>query len=60
MDLIPKGEGAGIIIPVFVYREFVHVFPLTDEDFVKVNKSREGKKYSDKEAARNNIGNTKN
>jgi len=35
--LIPKDEGAGIMISAFVSREFGYGFPLTNEDLTRIN-----------------------
>ena len=52
MALIPKDEGAGVMISAFVSREFGYGFELNNEDLVKVDTYRRGKQYSDREAAR--------
>ena len=57
MALIPKDEGAGVMISAFVSREFGYGFELNNEDLVKVNTYRRGKQYSDRDAARKKMGN---
>ena len=60
MALILQDEVTGIMISEFVSREFGYGLALTDEDLVRVSKSREENEYSDMETARNKMGNSKN
>jgi hypothetical protein len=50
--MIPKDEGLGVMISAFVSREFIFGYCLSPQDLQKVNKEREGKHYSDKDAAK--------
>ena len=58
--LIPKDEGAGVMISAFQFRDlgFGHR-PLTDAELLEVNKRRAGTDYLDKEAALKIRGTTK-
>lgn len=49
--VIPKDEGAGLMISAFVSREFGFGMALTEANLEKVNRAREGKSYSDELAA---------
>ena len=57
-SMIPKDEGLGVMISAFVSREFGFGYYLSLDDLEKVNKKREGAKYSDEEAAKKITGNT--
>jgi len=57
-SMIPKDEGLGVMISAFVSREFGFGFYISLEDLEKVNKEREGKKYSDEDAAKKVLGNS--
>jgi hypothetical protein len=57
-SMIPKDEGLGIMISAFVSREFGFGFYILLEDLEKVNKKREGEKYSDEDAAKKVRGNS--
>jgi hypothetical protein len=59
-SMIPKDEGLGVMISAFVSREFGFGFAISLEDLEKVNKKREGKKYSDEDAAKKIRGNSSN
>ena len=50
--VIPKDEGPmGVMLSVFVSREFGFRMKLSDKDLVQVNKYRQGKHYRDRLAA---------
>ena len=49
--LIPKDEGAGVMISAFVSREYGFGMDLSPDDLARVNQTRNGKKYSDEVAA---------
>jgi hypothetical protein len=55
--LIPKEEGAGVMISAFVSREFGFGMDLSPNNLAKVNQYRQGKKYSDNVAAKAVHGN---
>ena len=55
--LIPKDEGLGVMISAICSREFGFGFELTPEQLLLVNAARDGKKYSDEEAAKAVNGN---
>ena len=57
MSLIPKDEGAGVMIPAFVSRELEYGTVMPEDKFNKVNKYRHKKSYSDKISATNRAGN---
>jgi hypothetical protein len=57
-SMIPKDEGLGVMISAFVSREFGFGFYLSPEDLEKVNRKREGTKYSDEDAAKKIRGNS--
>jgi hypothetical protein len=57
-SMIPKDKGLGVMISAFVSREFGFGFYISLEDLEKVNKEREGKKYSDEDAAKKVLGNS--
>jgi hypothetical protein len=57
-SMIPKDEGLGVMISAFVSREFGFGFYILLEDLEKVNKKREGEKYSDEDAAKKVRGNS--
>lgn len=46
-----KGLGIGIMVSAFVSREFEFGMEISEEELVKVNEVRTGKKYTDSEAA---------
>ena len=49
--ILPKDKGLGVMINTFQSREFGFGKPMTPEELEGVNKTREGKKYIDSEAA---------
>lgn len=53
MALIPKDEGAGMMVSGFQSRELglLRTEDISAEEFVKINRSRQGKHYEDKDAA---------
>ena len=57
MPLIPKDEGAGVMISAFASREFGYGSGMTEKELQKVNEYRSNKAYSDKIAATNRAGN---
>ena len=50
--IIPKDEGAGIMISAFQCREFGFGMRLSDEQLRRVNGKRHGEKYLDEDAAK--------
>ena len=56
--LIPKDEGAGIMISAFVSREYGFGIDLSPDNLARVNEKRKGTKYSDEVAAKAVYGNT--
>jgi hypothetical protein len=56
--MIPKDEGLGVMISAFVSREMGFGYNISEEDLVKVNERRQGKHYSDEEAAKKIKGNS--
>lgn len=50
--IIPKDEGAGLMISAFQGREFGFGCPMSEEDFKRVNDKRKGESYLDEEAAK--------
>ena len=56
--MIPKDEGLGVMISAFVSREMGFGYGISKEDLVKVNEKRQGKHYSDEEAAKKIKGNS--
>ena len=50
--IIPKDEGAGLMISAFQGREFGFGRPMSEEDFKRVNDKRKGESYLDEEAAK--------
>jgi hypothetical protein len=56
--MIPKDEGLGVMISAFVSREMGFGYDISEEDLVKVNERRQGKHYSDEEAAKKIKGNS--
>jgi hypothetical protein len=56
--MIPKDEGLGIMISAFVSRKVGFGYYISPDDLQKVNAVREGKYYSDVEAAKKIKGNT--
>ena len=58
--MIPKDEGLGVMISAFCSREFGFGLDISLEDLAKVNKKREGTKYSDEDAAKKIRGNSSN
>ena len=46
-----KGLGTGVMVSAFVSRELGFGIAIKDEDVLAINKLREGKKYTDEEAA---------
>jgi DNA-binding transcriptional regulator YhcF (GntR family) len=59
-SMIPKDEGLGVMISAFCSREFGFGLDISLEDLAKVNKKREGTKYSDEDAAKKIRGNSSN
>jgi hypothetical protein len=57
-SMIPKDEGLGVMISAFVSHEFGFGYAISLEDLEKVNKKREGTKYSDEKAAKKIRGNS--
>ena len=57
MPLLPKDEGAGVMISAFVSREHGYGINFTAEELERINEYRKGKEYSDREAAQNKRGN---
>jgi hypothetical protein len=51
-EMIPKGEGLGVMISAFVSREFGFGYYISPEDLEKVNKERLGKHCIDKKAVK--------
>ena len=49
--LIPKDEGAGVMISAIASREFGFGMKITEDELRRVNEYRQGKQYSDCEAA---------
>ena len=49
--LVPKDEGAGLMISSFVCREFGYAMEISKEDLEKVNAKRQNEKYADEDAA---------
>ena len=56
--LIPKDEGAGVMVSGFQCREFgmVYTDDILQEDWMKINLFRRGKHYQDREAAVKSLG----
>ena len=50
--IIPKDEGMGVMISAFASREFGFGLQLTNDQLLRVNLARRGKKYSDVLAAK--------
>jgi hypothetical protein len=50
-SMIPKYEGLDVMISAFVLHGFGFGYAISLEDLEKVNKKREGTKYSDEDAA---------
>jgi hypothetical protein len=50
--IVPKDEGLGIMISALQCCEFGFGLKLSDEEIAAVNFYREGKEYTDKEAAK--------
>jgi hypothetical protein len=57
-SMILKDEGLGVMISAFISREFGFGFYISSEDLEKVNKKREGTKYSDEDATKTIRGNS--
>ena len=57
--MIPKDDGLGVMISAFVSREFGFGYQMTQDDLEKVNKTRAGSEYSDKDASTKIRGNTR-
>lgn len=55
--LIPKDEGAGVMISAFASREYGFGIDMSPEDLARVNETRNGKMYSDEVAAKAVNGN---
>ena len=55
--LIPKDEGAGVMISAFASRECGFGIDMSPEDLARVNETRNGKTYSDEVAAKAVNGN---
>ena len=55
--LIPKEEGQGVILCLFVNKDYEFNFDLSKEQFKVVNESRKGQYYKDVQAAELNRGN---
>ena len=52
-QMVPKDEGAGIMISAFVSRDFGYGYPeLTTDQLKQVNDNRKNKNYQDEEAAK--------
>jgi hypothetical protein len=49
--LIPKDEGAGVMISAFVSREYGFGMDISPDDLARVNERRNGKKYLEEMAA---------
>jgi hypothetical protein len=56
-QLIPKDDGAGVMISAFQSRDFGFGLPLDDQQLEEINASRRGNNYTDIVAARNLRGN---
>ena len=52
-QLIPKDDGQGLMLSLFCCRELGYGYQIPEETLLLVNESREGKAYSDEEAAIN-------
>ena len=57
-QLIPKDDGAGVMISAFQSRDFGFGHPLTEQQLQAINESRRGKNYYDTEAAERILGHT--
>ena len=57
--IVPKDEGLGIMISALQCREFGFGLKLSDEEMAAVNFYREGKEFTNKEAAKAKRGNSK-
>ena len=55
-QLVPKDEGNGIMLSSFTCRELGYGCPISDDVLEAVNLLREGKKYSDQDAAKSRLG----
>ena len=49
---MPKDEGYGLMISAFLSRVFGFGMEMTEDDLRRVNESREGKQYTDQDAAK--------
>jgi len=52
MAIMPKDEGHGLMISGFVSRELGFGWDITEEQYAAINRSREGQKYMDQDAAK--------
>ena len=55
-QLVPKDEGAGVMISAFQSRDFGFGHPLTNEQLEGINQTRRGRSYFDIEAAKRQRG----
>jgi len=49
--LLPKSEGDGFMLSAFQSRDYDFGRPMTQEELIRVNQTREGRHYIDKQAA---------
>ena len=57
--IVPKDEGAGIMISAFQSREFGFGLHMSEQELALVNEYRRDKKYQDEEAAKAKRGDAK-
>ena len=58
-DLVPKSDGAGIMLSSFTSREFGYGMKISPQQLRRINEERKGKYYSDTESAKKKKGSSK-